>query len=70
MLLRMDLQELLVGPHVAVLEPEAGDHLRHHEAGAVALGLEAHEPVPDAGKGRQDQAIGQRVAAQLPGCVE
>ena len=32
---------------VAVVDAEARDHLRHGEAGPVALGLEPHEPVAD-----------------------
>ncbi len=52
---------------VAVVDRVARDHLRHREAGAVALGLEAHEPVADAGQRREHDPVRDRDPAELPG---
>ena len=41
-------QQLVERLAVAVVDREARDHLRDREPGAVALGLQAHEPVADA----------------------
>ena len=65
-LVRVDAQELAHGALVAVHEPEARDHLGDHEAGAVALRLEAHEPVADAGERREHHAVGEPEAAERP----
>ena len=43
---------------VAVVHGEARDHLRDGQAGAVALGLQAHEPVADSGQRREHDPVG------------
>ncbi len=69
-LVGVDAQELADGALVAVLETEARHHLGHHEPGAVALGLQAHEPVADAGQRGEHQAVRQLVTAERPGVGE
>ena len=65
-LIRVDAQQLPARALVAVVDRERGDHLRHREAGAVAFGLQADEPVADSGERRQRHAIGDRDAAEGP----
>ena len=48
----------------------ARDHLRDRQPGAVALGLQAHEPVADPRQRRQHDAVGDRDAAERPGLGE
>ena len=69
-LVRVHPEELAMRALVPVLEAEARHHLGHREAGPVALGLKAHEPVADPGERREHHAIGQLDAAQGPGCGE
>ena len=69
-LVRVDAQELAQRALVAVLQPEARDHLAERQPGAVPLGLEPHEPVADAGQRREHHAVGDPVAAQGPGLVQ
>ena len=75
----LDRDRPLVGMHdeqlverlaVAVVDREARDHLGDREPGAVALGLQAHEPVADAGERREHHAVGDRDAAEVPGVVQ
>ncbi len=66
MLVGMDAQELAVGAGVAVLEPEARDHLGDGETGPVALRLQAHEPVADARKRREHEPVRQVVTGESP----
>ena len=47
-LVGVDAQHLRARLLVAVVDPEARDHLGDREPRAVALGLQAHEPVADA----------------------
>ena len=70
MLLGVDPQQLAAGTLVAVVDREARDHLRHHQPGAVALGLQADEPVADSGQRREHDAVGDRDAAEAPGIRE
>ena len=44
---------------VAVGDREARDHLRDRQPGAVALRLQAHEPVADPGERREQDAVGE-----------
>jgi len=68
-LLRVDAKQLADRALVAVVEPEARDHLRNREPGTLAASLEAHEPVADPGQGSQQHAIGDRdVADPERGC--
>ena len=69
-LARVDPQQLRAGLRVAVVDGEARHHLRHREPGAVALGLQAHEPVPDPGQRREHDPVGDRQAAEGPGVAE
>ena len=62
----VDPQQLADGALVAVVDREARDHLRDHQPGPVALGLQAHEPVADPGQGREHHAIRDPHAAQGP----
>ena len=55
-----DAQHLGARLLVAVVDPEARDHLRHRQPRAVALGLQAHEPVADARQRREHDAVGDR----------
>ena len=63
-LVRMDPQQLAAGALVAVVDRVARDHLRDGQSGAVALGLQAHEPVADPGQRREHDAVGDRHAAE------
>ena len=63
-------QQLVERLAVAVVDGEARDHLRHREPGAVALGLQAHEPVADAGQRRQHDAVRDGQAAEDPGLAQ
>ena len=67
---RVDPQQLGAGLRVAVVDGEARHHLRHREPGAVALGLQAHEPVADPGQRREHDPVGDRQAAEGPGVAE
>ncbi len=58
MLVGVDAHQLAHGSLVAVVQAEAGDHLRDGEAGSVPLGLQADEPVADPGQRRQQDAVG------------
>jgi hypothetical protein len=69
-LVRVHAQELAERAAVAVADPEARDHLGDDEAGAVAAGLEAHEPVADPGEGREDEAVRDRQPAEVPAVVQ
>ena len=70
MLVGVDAQELAHGALVAVGEPEAGDHLGDHQAGAEAARLQAHEPVADAGERREHEPVLEGAAAERPGVGE
>ena len=65
-LVRMDAQQLGAGALVAVVDGVARHHLRDRQAGAVALGLEPHEPVADAGQRRQHDPVRDRDATERP----
>ena len=67
-LVGVDAQHLGARLLVAVVDPEARDHLRHREPGAVALGLQAHEPVADARQRREHDAVGDRRSRRGPSC--
>ena len=67
---RVDPQQLVERLAVAVVDREARDHLGDREPGAVALGLQAHEPVADAGQRREHDPVGDRDAAERPGVVQ
>jgi hypothetical protein len=69
-LVGVDDQQLVERLAVAVVDGEARDHLRHGEPGPVALGLQAHEPVADAGERRQHDAVGDLEVAEAPGVVQ
>ena len=66
-LLGVDAEQLAAGTLILVVHRVARDHLRHHQAGAVALGLQADEPVADSGQRREHHAVGDRDAAEAPG---
>ena len=66
-LVGMDPHQLAQGALVAVVEAEAGDHLRDGEARPVAFRLQAHEPVADPGQRREQDAVGDPHAADLEG---
>jgi hypothetical protein len=66
MLVGVDPQQLPAGALVAVVHGKAGDHLGHHQAGSVALGLQAYEPVADPGQGREHDAVGEANRAERP----
>ena len=66
-LVGVDPQQLAAGALVAVVHGEARDHLGDDQAGAVALGLQAHEPVADPGQRGQHDAVGDRDPAERPG---
>ena len=57
-LVGMDPEQLLQRALVAVVDRVAGDHLGEAEPGAVALRLQAHEPVPDPGQRREQHPVG------------
>src|SRR4051794_12099587 len=69
-LIRVDPEHLDARLLVAVVDPEARDHLRHGEAGSVALGLQADEPVADAGERREDHAVRDADGADVEGVGE
>jgi hypothetical protein len=69
-LARVDHQQLVVRLLVAVVDGKAGDHLADRQARAVALGLQAHEPVADPGQRREHDPVRDRDAAQLPAVVQ
>jgi hypothetical protein len=58
MLVRVDAHQLAQGALVAMVQTEAGDHLRDGEARAVPARLEADEPVADPGQRRQQHPVG------------
>ena len=68
-LARVDAQHLATRALVAVKDGMGGDHLRDDEAGAVALGLQAHEPVADASQRREHDAVGNRSGPSCQGSV-
>ena len=53
-----------------VVDREGRDHLRDREPGAEALGLQAHEPVADAGQRRQHHAVGDLEVPDRPWVVQ
>ena len=57
MLVRVEPEQVPQSALVAVVQSEARDHLGDGEACTVPTGLQAHEPVSDAGQGRQQDAI-------------
>ena len=69
-LVGVDPQQLAAGPLVAVVHREARDHLRHDQPGAVALGLQAHEPVADPGQRGEHDAVRDRDPAERPAVGE
>ncbi len=69
-LVRMEPKQLLQGALVAVVEPEARDHLRDGQARSVAARLEAHEPVPDPRQGSEQHAVGDLDVADAEGGCE
>ena len=70
LLVGVDAQQLAQRALVAVVEREARDHLRDREPGAVALGLQAHEPVADPGQRREQHPVGELDAADREGVGE
>jgi hypothetical protein len=56
----VDAKQLPDGALVAVMNPEARDHLRDGQPGPVATRLEPNEPIADSGQGRQQDAVGDR----------
>ena len=56
-LVGVDAQHLLDRAPVAVRDREARDHLRDRQPGAVALRLQAHEPVADPGERREQDPV-------------
>ena len=64
-LVGVDPHQLAQGALVSMVQAEARDHLRDREAGAVALGLEADEPVADPGQGREQDPVLDPDAADL-----
>ena len=69
-LVGVDREHLAARALVAVVDREARNHLREREPGAVALGLETHEPVADAGERREQHAVGDADAAEGPAVGE
>ncbi len=57
-LVGVDPHQLPQGALVAVVQAEAGDHLRHGQPGPVAFRLQAHEPVADPRQRSQQDAVG------------
>ena len=55
---------------VPVVDGEARDHLADRQPGAVALGLQAHEPVADPGQRREHHAVGDRQVPDRPWVVQ
>jgi hypothetical protein len=66
-LVGVDAHQLAQGALVAVVQTEAGDHLGDGQPRAVALCLQAHEPVADPGQRRQKDAIGDLDSADPKG---
>jgi hypothetical protein len=66
----VDAEHLDAGLLVAVVDREARDHLGHREAGAVALGLQADEPVADPRERREDDAVRDADRADVEGVGE
>jgi hypothetical protein len=62
----VDAQHLDTGALVAMEDGVRGEHLRDRQAGAVALGLQAHEPVADARQGGEHHTVRDRQGAELP----
>ena len=58
-LVGMDAQHLLDRAPVAVGDREARDHLGDRQPGAVAVRLQADEPVADPGQRREQDAVGE-----------
>ena len=58
-LVGVDPHQLAQRALVAMVQAEAGDHLRDGEARTVAFRLQAHEPVADPGERREQDAIGE-----------
>ena len=69
-LVGVDPHQLAQGALVAVVQPEAGDHLRDGESRPMPLRLQADEPVADPGQRRQQDAVGDAEAADLEGVGE
>jgi hypothetical protein len=69
-LVGVDDEQLVKRLAVAVVDRERRDHLRDRQPGAEALGLQAHEPVADAGERRQHHAIGDLEVPQGPWVAE
>ncbi len=65
-LIGVDPQQLGAGALVAVVHGKARDHLGHGQAGAVALGLQPHEPVADPGQWRKHDPVGDLHPTQAP----
>ena len=63
---RVHDEQLVERLAVAVVDRVARDHLATREPGAVALGLQAHEPVADAGQRREHDPVGDRDPAEGP----
>ena len=66
-LVGVDPHQLAQGALVAVVQAEAGDHLRDRQPGPVAFRLQAHEPVADPGQRRQQDPVGDPHSADLEG---
>jgi hypothetical protein len=64
-LVGVDPHQLAQGALVAVVEGEAGDHLRDRQPGPVPFRLQADEPVADPRQGRQQDPVGQPHTADL-----
>src|SRR6185437_11179159 len=69
-LVGVDAQQLGAGALVAVVHGVAGDHLGDHQARAVTLGLQPHEPVADPGQRGQHHAVGDGNPAEGPAVGE
>ncbi len=69
-LVGVDDEQLVERLAVAVVDRVARDHLADREAGAVALGLEPHEPVADPGQRREHDPVRDRDPAELPRVME
>jgi hypothetical protein len=65
-LARVDHQQLVERLAVLVVDREARDHLGERQARAVALGLQAHEPVADPRQRREHDAVGDGQSPELP----
>src|SRR3954451_2522789 len=69
-LVGVDAQEFAQRALVAVLDPEARDHLGHGKASTLAARLHSDEPVADARQRRQDRTVREADASELPGLVD